>query len=152
MVPFDTYSVTVLMFVIDKTTNESAPITIATGGQEASGGFVVSSYGWRGRSTWIYDSGTGPTAVAVNASEITFMAKRSLLARAFMVCLLIINSALTLGSVYVTLLAVIRGGRVNDAILFFPVTIVLTIPALRSLYPGSPQFGIYLGRSQTLRY
>ena len=73
-------------------------------------------------------------------------AKRSLLTQAFTVCLLVINSALSIGSAYVTFLAVVRKGAVNDAVFLFPVTVVLTIPALRGLYPGSPPFGIYLGR------
>ena len=85
--------------------------------------------------------------VAVKGCLFGTTVERSLLVRAFTLCLLIINSALTIGSAYVTLLAVTRRERVNDAVFFFPVTVVLTIPALRGLYPGSPPFGIYLGRS-----
>ena len=67
-------------------------------------------------------------------------------------CMLIINSALTLGPMYVTIIAVVRKEKVHEGALLLPVTIVLTIPALRNLYVGSPPFGIFLGRSRALRF
>jgi len=150
MIPFDIYTLSALVFVIEKATNKSLPITTFTAGQETSG-FVISSWELQVNSSWTHDSGMGPITVEVQASLLYMEVRRPLLARAFAVCLLVINSALTIGSAYVTLLAVVRRERVNDAVFFFPVTVVLTIPALRSLYPGSPPFGVYVGRSSGLR-
>ena len=65
--------------------------------------------------------------------------------------LALINSALTISSAYITLLVVVRREKMNDSFLVLPVTVVLTIPALRGLHVGSPPFGIYLGRCQALR-
>ena len=50
------------------------------------------------------------------------------------------------------LLSFVRREGVNDTVLLLPVTLVLVIPALRRLYPGSPPFGIYLGRSPAPRF
>jgi len=150
MAPFDTYDLTVTMFVIEKATNRSVPI-IAFAAGEGPKNFVVSSNNSRTLSNYTYDSGTGPTTVEVESSVITIAVKRSKLAQAFTVCLLLINSALTVGSAYVTVLVLTRKERIHEGIFLFPVTVVLTIPALRSLYPGGPPFGIYIGGSRALR-
>ena len=145
MVPFDVYSLTALVFVIEKATNKSLPVITFEAG-EGTSGFVVSSSEAPKKSSWTYDPGTGPATVVVESSLISITVKRSQLAQAFTICLLIINSALTVGSAYITFLAVVKRETVNDTVLLLPVTVVLVIPALRSLYVGSPPFGIYLGR------
>ena len=144
MVPFDTYSLSALMIVIEKATNKSVPIiTFAAG--EGPDNFVVSSYDMWTKSNYTYDSGTGPTTVEVDSSVIQIGVKRSQLAQAFTMCLLIVSSALTIGSIYLMFLVIFGREGVDNAVLLLPVTIILTIPALRSLYPGSPPFGIYVG-------
>ena len=150
MVPFDVYSLTALVFVIEKATNKSLPVITFEAG-EGTSGFVISSFEVPKKSSWTYNPGTGPTTVVVESSLISITVKRSQLAQAFTVCLLIINSALTVGSAYITFLAVARREAVNDTVLLLPVTVVLVIPALRSLYVGSPPFGIYLGTPPILR-
>ena len=65
--------------------------------------------------------------------------KRSPLAQAFTTCLLIIGWA-----VY------FRKEKPSDAILLFPLAVVVTIPTLRGLYVGLPPFGIFIGVSQAL--
>lgn len=150
MAPFDTYSLSALAFVIDKATNDSVPlITLAAG--DGPDNFVISSYNVSTTTNYTYDSGTGPTWVEVDSGVIVMKAKRSQLAKAFTMCLLVINSALTVGSAYVTLLVVVRRERIKEAVILLPVTIVLTIPALRGLYVGSPPFGIFFGGFQALR-
>jgi len=143
-VPFDVYVLKTFVFVIERATNESVPILKFAAG-EGPDNFVLSSVGGQTNNTWTYDPGTGPTTVVVESSWIEITVKRSQLARAFTVCLLLVNTALTAGSVYVTLLVVVRREGVNDALLLLPVSTILTIPALRGLYVGSPPFGIYLG-------
>ena len=150
-VPFDAYSHRAMAFVIEKVTNKSLPVFTSTTGEGVSG-FTTQSVEEQTETNWTHDSETGSTTVVVEASLITITVERSILAQAFTVCLLIINSGLAVGSAYVTLLAVVRREAVNDTVIFFPVTFVLTIPALRSLYPSSPPFGIYLGRSRVLRF
>jgi len=150
MVPFDVYSLSALVFVIEAATNASLPVITFEAG-EGTSGFDISSIATPKKSSWTYDPGTGPNTVVVDSSLINITVKRSRLAQAFTLCLLIINSALTVGSAYITFLTIFRRDVVNDAVLLLPVTVVLTIPAIRALYVGSPPFGIYLGRSPTLR-
>ena len=148
-VPFDAYRLKAFVFAIERTTNKSVPILRFAAG-DGPDNFVLSSVDWQMNSTWTHDSGTGPTTAVVESRMIEITVKRSQLAQAFTVCLLFINTALTIGSVYVTVLVIVRRDAVNDALLLLPVSTVLTIPALRGLYVGSPPFGIYLGTSLTL--
>jgi len=147
--PFDVYLIQAFAFAIEKTTNKSVPI-LTFSARDGPDNFVLSSGDYPMNNHWTYNSGTGPTEVVVESSLIEITVKRSQLAQAFTVCLLLINAALTVGSVYVTLLVIVRREGVNDAVLLLPATTILTIPALRSLYVGSPQFGMYLGRSPVL--
>ena len=131
-------------------TNASVPIVKFSAG-EGPDNFVLSSDEWPMNNNWTYDSGTGSTTVVVESKVIQITVKRSQLAQAFTVCLLLINAALTAASVYITLLVTVRREAVKEGLLLLPVTTVLTIPALRALYVGSPPFGIYLGTSPVLR-
>ena len=150
-VPFDVYALTAFAFVIEKATNRSLPIIMFAAG-DGPDNFVLSSHEWwqKANNSWTYDFGAGSTTVVVESSMIDITIKRSQLAQAFTVCLLLINAALTTGSVYVTVLFIVRREGVNEATFLLPATTVLTIPALRELYVGSPPFGIYLGGSLTL--
>ena len=144
VVPFDSYEITALAFAIEKATNQSLPI-IAFAAGEGPDGFIVSSHRESVRSNFTYDSGTGPTTVEVASSIALIKIKRSLLARAFTMCLLLVNSGLAVGSTYVMLLVFFRRDELDSTVLLLPVTIVLTIPTLRGLFPNSPPFGIYIG-------
>lgn len=94
------------MFVIEKATNKSVPIiTFAAG--EGQDNFAVSSYDMGTRSNYTYDSGTGPTTIEVDS-------KRSQLAQAFTMCLLIVSLALTIGSIYLTFLVIFGGEGVDN--------------------------------------
>ena len=148
-VPFDTYYLTVLAFVIEKATNKSVPIITFSAG-EGPNGFLVSSSEEQVKSNYTYDSGTGSTTVEVESHVVQIDVGRSKLARAFTMCLLLVDSGLAVGSTYVMLLVFFKRDGLDSTVLLLPVTIVLTIPALRGLYPGSPPFGIYIGRFRAL--
>lgn len=147
--PFDTYSLTVFAFVIEKATNKSMPIVTFAAG-EAANNFVISSLQSETMSNYTYNSGTGPTTIEVRSVTTYIEVKRSQVAQAFTTCLLLVNYALTVGSIYIVLAVVFKKGKIDAAVLVLPVTIILTIPALRNLYPDSPPFGIYIGGSWTL--
>ena len=150
MIPFDAYSLTVFAFVIEKATNSSTPV-VAFIAPDAPDNFVISSTEEMAMNNYTYDSGTGPTVTEVQSSVVFIEVARSQFARAFTMCLLLINWAFTIGSIYVVLVVAIRDGGKNDTVLLLPVTIILTIPALRELYIGSPPFGIFIGKSRALR-
>jgi len=150
IVPFDVHLLGVSMFVIEKETNQSIPIVTLTTGR-APGNFDLSSTEVETTRNYTYDSDTGPTTINVNARIAQIEAKRSRFPQALTMCLFLVNWTLTVGSIYIVVLVIFGRGGINDAVLLLPVTIILTIPTLRSLYPGSPPFGVFIGKSRALR-
>jgi len=148
--PFDAYSLTVFAFVIEKATNKSVPIVTFTAG-EAPNNFVISSLQSETMSNYTYNSGTGLTTIKVQSVVTYIKARRSQVAQAFTTCLLLVNYALTVGSIYIVLAVVFKEEKIDAAVLVLPITIILTIPALRNLYPASPPFGIFIGKSRAPR-
>jgi len=148
--PFDVYLFSFLVYAVEKGTNKSIP-TVTLTVDEARDDFDISSFEVEMVNNYTYDSGTGPTTINVHSKIAHVEAKRSQFAQALTMCLLLFNWALTTGSIYIVVLVVFKRERINDAVLLLPVTIILTIPALRNLYPGSPPFGVFIGKSQSLR-
>jgi len=151
-VPFEAYSLAVSVFVVEKATNSSIPIVKFAVGDSPDNFFVSSTEDREVlMSPFIYDPGTGPTEISAQSSVIDILVKKSQFAQALTICMFIINWALTVGSVYITLVVTFRKEGGSDAILLLPVTIILTIPTLRNLYVGSPPFGVLIGKSRALR-
>ena len=143
--PFDDYWVSAYAFAIDKATNQSVHITrFATA--DPLDNFVTVSRDTDTVNEFTYKTANG-TAVTIQAESraLEVHVRRSVLARAFTMCMLLVNWALTIGSLYVTLVMLVRRERMSEAVLALPITMVLTIPAIRSLFIGSPPFGILLG-------
>jgi len=150
MAPFDVCSSSTVVLVIERATNRPIPIvTIMTG--RAPENFDMSSVEVDTMRNYTYDSDTGPTTISVASRIVHMEARRSRFTRALTMCLFLVNWALTTCSIYITVLVVFRRVNTNDGILFLPVTIVLTIPALRILYPSSPPLGIFIGKSRILK-
>ena len=149
-VPFDSHITGTAMLAINTTTNTSTPILFSLNS-------LIQNFNVEGgenypeQSNLTYDPGTGPIAAAFLPSSVDITVTRSTLSRAFTICLFIVNWALTSVSVWVTTVIYFKGEKPPDAILVFPLTVVVTIPALRNLYVGSPPFGIFIGMSQILR-
>ena len=149
MVPFDTYTFTSSVLVVEKATNKSVPIVAFRAGETpAADNFIIASgSGYPTRNNFTYNDGTGPITVEVESRCVTFTAQRSQFAKTITLGLLLINWALTVGSTYITLF-VVFGSGLDPATVLLPISIVIVaIPTLRSLYVGSPPFGIYLGKS-----
>ena len=148
-IPFDAYNFNVVVFVFDRGTNKSVPIL----------GIVVNSQVQNFDVTKVSEGNfvgvSNAAAGTIPMEDILYVAfievRRSTLARVFTICLLIINWALTSVSVWVTMVVYFRREKPGDAVLLFPLTLVVTIPALRNLYIGSPPFGIFIGTPQALR-
>ena len=149
--PFDTSYVTAFAFVIDKATNTAVPIVTFVAGQ-APNNFDISSDEMETTSKYTFNPGSGPNTIVVPSRMVYIQATRSLFARGLTMCLFLVNWALTIGSIYIMLVAVSEKGKINEAILLLPITIILTIPTLRGLYTGSPPFGIYIGGCRALRF
>jgi len=149
MAPFDAYPFNVSVFAIEKATNEPVPILALTAGQTPDN-LYVSSVEAETTSNYTYDSETGPTTINIHSKIAHIKLKRTRFAQALTMCLFLINWALTVGSIYIVF-AIFRREGTDDAVLLLPITIILTIPILRSLYPGSLPFGIFIGESRALK-
>ncbi|KIO30489.1 hypothetical protein M407DRAFT_20382 [Tulasnella calospora MUT 4182] len=65
--------------------------------------------------------------------------------KTFVIIIFVVNWALTLVVFHITVLSLVsRDVTVSEGVLVLPVTVILTIPALRSLFVENPAFGIYL--------
>lgn len=65
--------------------------------------------------------------------------------KTFVMIIFFVNWALTIVVFHITVLSLVsRDVMVSEGVLVLPVTVILTIPALRSLFVGNPPFGIYI--------
>ena len=144
MAPLDTYVLNAFVFVIDIFTNRSVLI-IRFAAADPLNNFVTHSIDSPTTSKFTYDAGEGPVAIEVESRALEFDIRRSVLSRAFTMCMWIVNWALTAGTVYITLVIFVNTQKMSDAVLALPVTVILTVPAIRDLYVGAPPFGTLLG-------
>ena len=78
----------------------------------------------------------------VNARYASLEMYRSNLAIFFVMAIFVVNWALTLMVVYITIIAKLSTeSRITDGIVALPITVILTLPALRALFLDSPPFG-----------
>jgi len=145
MVPFQHYSFNAFVFAIDPTTNHS--IRIATlGVLGILGDFVVRSHDVADTSEFTYNSGNGLVTTEVESRVLRVEITRSAIAKAFAICLFLVNWALTVGSVYITALVASRMLEANSVVAALPFSAPLTIPMVRSLYAVSPPPGTSIGQ------
>ena len=142
--PFDTYVLNAFIFVIDPTTNRSVPITKFAVADPLSN-FVTHFTDSPTASKFTYDAGDGPVTTDVESRALELDIRRSVISRAFTMCMWIVNWALTAGTVYITLVILVDTQKMSDAVLALPITVILTVPAIRELYVGEPPFGVMLG-------
>jgi len=152
--PFDDYLINAFAFVIDKATNQSVHITRFSTADPLNN-FVTFAHDMDTVNEFTYETGNG-TVVTIHAESraLEVIIHRSILAQAFTMCMLLVNWALTIGSIYITLVMLVKRERMSEAVLALPITVVITIPVIRGLFIGSPPFGILLGtfRSNSFFY
>ncbi|KAF9785342.1 hypothetical protein BJ322DRAFT_1193734 [Thelephora terrestris] len=135
-----------IIFVLDEATNSSVPISDLSLVSSGPGDFDTENNGnGPGISLKIvHDAGGGPTAEWVQATYLTVEIKHSQRARAITYSMFTINWILTLSSMITTSVMFNRRGEGKDMVALLPITVILTIPVIRSLYVGSPPYGIFL--------
>ena len=117
-VPFDTYFLNTLVFVVEKATNKFVLITRLR---------LVNSFtspvDMKTKSNYTYNSGTGTTTVGAKSRSLQVIVECSVIMRALAMCMLLAKWPLA------------------------PVTVILTVPAIRVFCVGSPRSGIYIDGS-----
>ncbi|KAJ7686787.1 hypothetical protein B0H17DRAFT_1071118 [Mycena rosella] len=135
--PFDRYE-TATAFVITNPHNASAPppilrLTVV----DAVDSFLPATH--ESAATGTLDG------LPVTARGATIHLARTEVACAFTLVLFFVNWALSLAVMYLTIVATVTPSpSVGEGILVVPLTVVLTIPALRALFVDAPRFGVML--------
>ena len=146
MIRFQCYSFNAFVFAIDPTTNNSVHITTFDV-LDTLGGFVVRSHDVADTNEFTYDPGNGLVTMEVESRLLRGEITRSTIAKAFAVCLFLVNWMLTVGSVYITALVASGMLEANSMVAAFPFSAPLTIPTIRSLYIDYPPLGTSIGQS-----
>lgn len=133
--PFDSYEI-VTAFVVTNPLNISAPpppilrLTVV----DAVDSFLPATHEVDATGTL----GAHPVAARVAAIRLA----RTEVAKAFTIVLFLVNWALVLAVMYLTIVAVLSPtAAVSEGISVVPLTVILTIPALRALFVDAPRFG-----------
>ena len=146
MLPFRRYNFNAFVFAVDPMTNRSVHIAMF-GVLDSLCGFVVRSHDTTDTSEFTYDSGDGLMTTEVESRVLRVEVTQSVIAKAFAICLFLVNWTLTVGSVYVTALVVSRILEASSMVAALPFSTPLTIPMVRSLYVDSPPLGTSIGQS-----
>lgn len=132
--PFDGYQLGTTISARDSSTNASLPLLgvrpiSSTNNFNPALRFDVASE--------TRDATTNDT-VASRTMEMAFT--RTGFARTYVMTLFLLNWALAAVCVWITVSACC-GQEVTEGILLLPISVILTIPALRALWDGAPAFG-----------
>jgi hypothetical protein len=138
LAPYDDYVLDVEAFVIDTATNQSLPILKLSAADPTDGFYADGQVDWDTEVT--FNGGR------VLSRHLQMRIKRTFLSKIFTILLLLVNWFLTIGCLRITLLSVVGHKEMGEGVLLLPITVILTIPALRQLYVGSPPFGVYFGK------
>jgi len=144
IVLFQPYGFNTFAFAIDPTTNHSVHIAML-GVLDTMGDFVIRSHDAAHTNQFTYDSGNGSVTAEVESRVLQVEITQSAIAKAFAICLFLVNWVLTVGSVYITALVALRMLETNNVVAALPFSAPLTIPTIRSLYISSPPLGTSLG-------
>ena len=148
MVPFERYNFHAFAFAIDPTTNSSVRIAMF-GVLDTLADFVIRSRDAADTRKFTFDAGAGPVTAKVESRVLRAEIERSAIAKAFAVCLFLINWALTIGSVYATVLVASGRLEVTSMVTGLPLSALLAIPTVRSLCSSSPPLGVFIGKPHT---
>ena len=130
--------------------NMSVPIVFFGLMNSGAGNFSVASVpdGVPSSNQFTYNSKGGLTTVTVDSYTMYPVIQHSRRGKALIYFMFAINWILTLCSIITTSVIFNREGQVKDSVALLPITVILAVPAIRDLYPGSPPFGIYLDTHQ----
>ena len=142
--PLDRYLFQAFVFIVEKATNKSVPITTFACGDAEPGDYTTTSETIQSTNSFTHEAEGGPITVEVESHTTFLEVKHTIRARALTFSMFAINWVLTLCSLAVTMIMANRR-EVKDGVALLPITIILSIPTIRGLYIGSPPFGIFFG-------
>ena len=143
--PLDRYDLTAFVFVIDPAKNRSVPIVTFEVGDTGMGDFVTKSDTRRSMSNFTIELTADTSMKLLIPSRTTYVTvRRTVRAQALTFLMFAINWLLTLCTVAITGIVLNRAVAL-DSVAVLPISTILSVPAIRALYIGSPPFGIFFG-------
>ena len=133
--PFDTYFLDSSVIALNSDTNESLPV-LAYYPVDVTNNF----------SPYVQEDSMTRTNINGTIAQSHFMRiefRRTAFTMFFVMSLFTVNWALTAVVLYITLCAN-EGMEVGESILLLPLSVIVTIPALRALWVGAPSFGTFV--------
>lgn len=147
MVLFQHYSFNTFAFAIDPATNDSVHV-VTFGVLDILGDFVIRSRDAADTIEFTYDPGSGSVTTEVESRLLLVEITRSAISKAFAISMFLANWAVTVASVYVTVLVAFGMVDANSVVAALPFSALLAIPTIRSLYVNSPPLRISIGQSR----
>jgi len=141
--PRDCYTFSAFAFVLDSATNESIT-TVLTIANDRPGDFSVSRNGEISISHISHNLGGHHNTTDAYSYTISPTITRPRRTQALIYFMFSVNWLLALCSMIATAFVFDWNGTMKDGVALLPITVILAIPAIRSLYVGSPPFGIFL--------
>lgn len=132
--PFDGYQMETTFVVRNHDTNQALPIL---GARITSSTNNMNFFLRYDRATVQHNSTSGET---FPSRTMELALGRNGFTKAFVVTLFIVNWALTAVCAYITISA-LAGVKLSESIVVLPLSVILTIPALRALWIDAPGFG-----------
>ena len=143
--PFAQYNFAAFAFVIDKATNKSIPITVFAIGDPGPTDFDMRSTEVLAHNNFTYNATGGPATVEVESHIMLGTITHSLHAAALIFLMFLLCWGLCLWSMYIAWTVSRRGLEAKDGVAFLPITLIFSVPTIRSIYMGSVPFGVFLG-------
>ncbi|KAI0331228.1 hypothetical protein GY45DRAFT_1336372 [Cubamyces sp. BRFM 1775] len=140
--PFDTYVLDTYLQALDPATNASVP-TVFMLIADATDNLEPNLR--RDRDVHTASAVVGSSTAA---HGVQYEFTRTVLSKLFVMVLFVVNWLLTAVVVYIAVSA-FDGVPLAEGVLMLPVSVILTIPALRALWVDAPAFGLLLDSSGT---
>lgn len=137
--PFDGYQLDTMFVALDANTNQSIPIL---------GAFPISCTNnfWPELSFDMETESYNATGGLVQSRAMEVAFTRTGFAKTYVMALFLVSWALTAVVAFITVSSWVEK-EISESILLLPISVILTIPALRALWDGAPAFGLLLGES-----
>ncbi|KAF8173791.1 hypothetical protein K438DRAFT_129601 [Mycena galopus ATCC 62051] len=135
--PFDTYETTTVFVAANPANASASPPILRLSVVDAVDSFLPAV-------DEVAATGVLNASIPAAARAATIHLARTEIAKAFTLILFAVNWALALAVLYLTIVAAYAPAAVGDGVLLVPLTVILTIPALRALFVDAPRFGMML--------
>jgi len=136
--PFDTYALTTTFITLNTVNNTSLPILSLAVSD------IVDNF--HPDSSVQTDTQSILNNASMHSRTLSLRLQRTDGTRVYVMVLFSTTWLLTIAVIYPTIIALFGtpSNRIGDSVALLPMTIVLTLPHLRQLYPDAPAFGLFL--------